>query len=338
MYRRLRFILSILAVALVLRHSGAAQSQSWQIVSGLPSSVAVADILVVSNAEIYVALRTQGVRRTTDGGANWQVLNSGIEGLNAVRLGRTGAGDIIVSAQGSTAGVFRLQSGQTWRHSDLPAVAVGLALNRRNEVVAYSQSIAYRSSDGDHFVRGPQVNTGLGQVLESSPAGDLYVGTEGAGVFRSADNGDSWQNIGDKVNGTAFGFSAHGDILYAERAAVWRYTGGTTWARSDTGLPNSPRVYSFVTSAAGQIFAGYSGAVYVSNDDGRSWQNYGVPGLPSTFIVASLARDAAGQLYAGAGENGGGLYRTSSGAVTAPVPPPVTPAKPGTPTNLRIVP
>ena len=92
MYRRLRFILSILAVALVLRHSGAAQSQSWQIVSGLPSSVAVADILVVSNAEIYVALRTQGVRRTTDGGANWQVLNSGIEGLNAVRLGRTAAG------------------------------------------------------------------------------------------------------------------------------------------------------------------------------------------------------------------------------------------------------
>ncbi len=229
---------------------------------------------------------------------------------------------MLVSAQGTTAGVFRLQSGQTWRRSDLPAVAVGLALNRRNEVVAYSQSIAYRSSDGDHFVRGPQVNTGLGQVLESSPAGDLYVGTEGSGVFRSADNGDSWQNIGDKVNGTAFGFSAHGDILYAERAAVWRYTGGTTWARSDTGLPNSPRVFSFVTSAAGQIFAGYPAPSTSRMTTAAAGRTTACRVFLPTFIVASLARDAAGTLYAGAGENGGGLYRTSSGGVTTPVPPP----------------
>lgn len=308
-----------------------ALAQVWEPLAGVPAGDRVQDILPVSDSDILVALRTDGVRRSSDRGTTWRSVNDGLEGTDVIRIGRTGAGDFLVSAIGSPGGVFRLQSSGTWKRTDLPAAPVGLVLNRRNEVIAYAQSSIFRSTDGDHFTRVVQVNTGLGQVLALAPDGRLYVGTEGVGVFRSSDDGDTWERIGDKVNGAAFGFGVHGDVLYAERAAVWRYSGGTTWVRSDTGLPNSPRIFSFATNTANQIFGGTTGgAVYVSNDDGRNWQPYG-SGLPSTFAAGTLKLDPSGFLYAGSGEGSGGLYRTSLSTVTK-----APPARPATPLNPRI--
>ena len=308
-----------------------AQEPSWVLIPAFSTAFRVQDMLFASESDIYIAGRTDGVIHSGDRGASWQQLTSGLGSADVVRIARLPSGAVLAAA-GGTGGVFRLQSDGSWRRSDLQTPTTGLVINRRNEAIAYSQSVVYRSTDGDHFTRVVQVNTGIGQVLARAPNGDLWAGTEGSGVFRSTDDGNTWQNAGDKVNGSAFGFSARGDVLYAERAAVWRYTGGTTWVHSDTGLPNSPRVFTFATNGAGQMFAGLSGgAVYVSDDNGQSWRRYS-SGLPATFVVGALGIDPAGVLYAGGGERGGGLYRTSASTGGAQ-----PPSKPPAPANLRIV-
>ena len=138
--------------------------------------------------------------------------------------------------------------------------------------VAQKQNVKTRVQQPDQGfweqTNGPQGGDGI--ALATNPSGQVFVGTQGGGVFRSTDNGEMWTGVNNGLTAT--------------------------------------NVRALAINSAGGIFAGTFGGVFRSTDKGDSWipVNNGLE-FPS---VISLAINANGDIFAGTFEGGGlSLYR-----------------------------
>ena len=120
-----------------------------------------------------------------------------------------------------------------------------------------------------------------GEILTfyAAPKGVLFAGTEGGGIFRSTDRGNSWTPVNTGLlyePGEGFtGVTAlvqKGDTLYAgTRDTLYASTdGGITWHR----VPNfrGPESISGIVVIGDRIYVGtLNTGVWYSDDDGNSW-------------------------------------------------------------------
>lgn len=120
-----------------------------------------------------------------------------------------------------------------------------------------------------------------GEILTiyAAPKGVLFVGTEGAGVFRSTDRGNSWIPVNTGLHyepGEGFtgvtAFAQKRDTFYAgtQDALHASTDGGNTWHR----VPNfrNPESISGIVVIGDRIYVGtLNTGVWYSDDDGNSW-------------------------------------------------------------------
>ena len=120
-----------------------------------------------------------------------------------------------------------------------------------------------------------------GEILTiyAASKGVLFVGTEGAGVFRSTDRSNSWTPVNTGLHyepGEGFtgvtAFAQKGDTFYAgTRDALHASTdGGNTWHR----VPNfrKPESISGIVVIGDRIYVGtLNTGVWYSDDDSNSW-------------------------------------------------------------------
>lgn len=146
--------------------------------------------------------------------------------------------------------------------------------------------------------------------LLSDSHGYLFAASSKAGVFRSADQGQTWvqvsagltalyvHSLATSVTGNLFaGTNTHG---------VFRsVNGGTTW--SPAGL-ETLSVLSLLASPAGLVFAGTNEGVFRSDDDGGTWLQVN-NGMTHRTVLA-LAIGHTGSILAGT--EGGGVYITNN--------------------------
>src|SRR5437660_3275848 len=92
---------------------------------------------------------------------------------------------------------------------------------------------------------GPQGGDGI--ALASNSSGQLFVGTQGGGVFRSTDNGEAWTGVNNGLTATNV------------RALA-------------------------INAATGHIFAGTFGGAFRSTDDANTWVQVN-NGLIATFVL-----------------------------------------------------
>jgi photosystem II stability/assembly factor-like uncharacterized protein len=170
----------------------------------------------------------------------------------------------------------------------------------------------------------PTTNSGAIAVDPSNPdvvylgTGEYQTGSRGAGVFRSADGGDTWDVfagssiVGTKVS-TLLVDPADAATVHVAGAGYHRTTdGGASWSNpldgDISGLvldPTNPQ----------RLMAGrQNDGVYRSLDGGASWDRLG-GGLPNdgvNRIVLSLAASDPDRVYVAIAQGGGmrGTYRT----------------------------
>ena len=185
-------------------------------------------------------------------------------------------------------------------------------------------------------------------ALTASPQfetdGTIFAGTDGAGIYRSTDRGDTWHGVSAGLGhrsiralavSPAFGTDA--TVFAGGPDGVYKSTDdGTTWKRTVDG-PANMRVLSLAVSPGfasdATVFAGVSDGLYRSTDGGSTWKRTteGLTGATVVSIEFSPAFERDSTVFAGMlGERvisylwgalryvtpPGGVFRSTDGGVT----------------------
>ncbi len=169
-------------------------------------------------------------------------------------------------------------------------------------------------------LNGPQ--GGIVSQIRGNSSGVLFMGSLGGGMFRSTDNGITWQQ---KVNGfpgpvfddgtVTFAIANDGDIFASSFTdGVYRSTNnGETWI--NTNFPNA-FIVTIVIDQNKRIYAGTGGGsgVFVSTNNGLNWIQKN-NGLPVPAQISAICLTQSGELYAGiASGNNTSVYRSTDNA------------------------
>ena len=154
------------------------------------------------------------------------------------------------------------------------------------------------SADGTWQPSGP--TGGYVWELEVSPDfqadGTIFAGTDGTGVFRSTDHGDTWQNVSKGLGHLSIrsvavsqAFGSDATVFAGGPDGVYKSVdAGETWQHSVEGLDN-PRVLALALSPVfasdSTAFAGTSVGLFRSIDGGNSWHQV-TDGLTRAAIVS----------------------------------------------------
>jgi len=239
---------------------------------------------LISRAEaagIIYAATSNGVFKTSNGGATWTPANAGLAGINVFSLAVDPATPATVYAGTFGNRVFKTtDGGEHW----LPAragfeddTALVLAIDPRHPATIYAGTTASSSASASSafFPGRGVIKSGTGAAgwiaasaglprsivtalaIDPSNPGVLYAGTSAAGVFRSTNAGLTWTaaNAGISASDISHLVVDPGNprVIYAglegcsagcaSPAGVFKsLDGGTSWASANVGLADDLQV------------------------------------------------------------------------------------------------
>ena len=160
-------------------------------------------------------------------------------------------------------------------------------------------------------------------IAEPEP-GTVLVGTCVRGIARSTDNATTWKPVDglDHISINTFASTAGGGILAATSGGLWRSNDqGLSWDQLDDepvyattpsgpGRPEGTTTFRLMQLRDGRTLAGTDGAGVWGRDGHSSWAPLGGAGL----AVHSLAETPTGSVLAGT--HGDGVIRSGDGGAT----------------------
>ncbi len=152
-------------------------------------------------------------------------------------------------------------------------------------------------------------------AIAVSQQGTIVAAARLSGIYRSADNGETWSAASSGLPPAASWIDSivadsHGHFFVSSWPYVWRSAdGGANWSPAGAGgVAPSP----LAMAPSGAIFGGGWGVVWRSSDEGVSWEHFTILGLDGS--VTALALGPSGPVYAGTGNNG--VYVSSNNGET----------------------
>ena len=338
------------------------RGETWRTLGPRPTGDAVE--LVITDAEeasssqvpftMYLALRDNGIFRSTDSGAHWRSLN---DGLTAKKISAMTAVEKTVFA-GTESGLYRLDSG-IWKKLPLHTVGAvcSLAVSGNNLYVGIGHELLVRLTSMElqqidhgnlHFTEifhstdlgasWTEIRLGSKHLRKTSPAG-ITVLARGKTLLalsyaqsRSIDDGQTWTEL--EVDQNFLGRSRLPAIMVDEityyKANFWgihRTTdGGASWHIFMDGMMGA--VIIDLVALNNRLYAHTGYEVYQSIDDGVSWKklwNHGqevVLNIPTTRISYESKLIPVGNvLYSlsGVGDNLSIFRLSTDGGMLIPV-------------------
>lgn len=243
----------------------AAASDSWR-QSGLAGMRVTVLKAIPGQPTLYAATLMQGVFSSHDNGNTWEAYGSGLPNAQLFAMAACASDSLFAGSWGQ--GVFRsFTATKVWTSA--------------------SQGIT------DPYI----------SALACS-AEYVFAGTNASGVFRSVNNGENWRPVnGGLSNLAVLSLAVIGDSLYAG-------TNSGVFASDDDGDSwqliglQGQRVYGFVLSPAGELWAGASSGVFRFSN--QAWTLVG----DMELVVYTLTKDSQGAIYAGTRDNR--VYRWES--------------------------
>lgn len=271
---------------------------------------------------VYAGSYGGSLFKSTNGGATWTTLNSGLSysgiscPVHELLVDLSNPATVYLGSYG--AGVFKsTDGGLSWTATtplDLNQYIVGLAIDPSspNKVFAATLFSILKSLDGG-LTWTPKTSglpsdifyiSGLG--LDPHSPNNLYVSTE-HGVYKSTDAGETWalanQGI-TNLNVTALAVDPYtSGVVYA---ATWvlgesnigylfkSTDGGANWVSA--GL--SPSFVNSITISQEGVFVASNGGVYRSTTGSSDWS------LINSGLNFAVATDSAGSIYVGTQSRG----------------------------------
>ena len=280
--------------------------ETWKPLGSRPQGHA-AGLVIVNEAQgnnshvhptMYLALRDEGIFRSTDVSGQWTLLGDGLMGRKISAV--VAIGDMVFA--GTDEGLYRLDSG---------------AWERLLEGVSgYIHSLAVAEGrlyvgTGPDFLALQQMGSKSTEVMQTMYNGNSSLNR----VFHSADLGTSWREITPIRSSLPIRARSGMSLLVAGKTVLAQSTtrfrsrdGGQTWA--DLGFDMDSFVLSGFPSAVGNentfYRAGPSG-IHRTTDGGESWHLF-MDGIVGTGILDLVAVN--NRLYA---RTKGGIVQSTDG-------------------------
>lgn len=275
----------------------------------------VGPIALNSDGDIFVST-LNGVFRSTNQGANWADVNYGLKGNYASALAVDKNDRLLAGTSGN--GVFlSFLYGDHWRefrNGFINSMVYSLIIVSNQTVCAGIDGGIFLTTDhGNNW----QQTLSMKYVVRSfarDKNGHVFASTTGAGIYRSSDEGLSWNRISDTnivSNSYQIIFDITGNIYACTARGVHRSTDNCqTW--STLGLYWDD-VYALVIGKNGYLFAGTRSNVQRSTNGGKFW-------IPCTIEyyqgdVHYLAVDKDGVIY-GASLHAGKMIKSTDNGDT----------------------
>jgi hypothetical protein len=287
-----------------------------------------------NHATLYAGTDSEGAFKSTDSGASWTAINSGLPDLtvNVLAIDPMTPSTLYASVYGD--GVFKsTDGGGHWAdiNSGLTYLQLlALAIDPTTPSTLYAGSFGsgvFKSTDGGgHWAAINNGLTGLDvNALAINPAtpATLYAGTL-TGAFRSTNGGASWTAIGlahgGGVNALAID-PAHPTIVYAASpGGVFRSSdGGSSWLSTNSGLTGVPISAFAIDPFNTDTLYGSSSShgVFTTSNSGGTWTaiNTGLTNLSVTALA--IDPTASSMVYAA---TQGGVFVLRAASTTPCVP------------------
>jgi photosystem II stability/assembly factor-like uncharacterized protein len=353
--------------------SGIARStdngNTWQVV---PSIITNAGEAIVSDNAIIVA-EDNFIWRSTDDGMSWDVVEqfaltgigsfarAGTKLFGAARTGIQTSTDNGASwnfepfsdgansfaSNGNT--IYLGSNSKVFKSTDFGATWIDMSTGLGNggiQALFYDGSILFAGTPAD--ASGIYRSTNGGKSWDPAAAGlpggktirslisfgaYIFAGTEGDGIYRSSDHGNTWTKT--DVNNSllahqlVFAFCTKDNALYAGADnGIYKSTdGGATFQRTLNGFPPNINVYAWsITASGGNVVAAVTvlfspsdalDGIFYSSDNGSTWHQATIPIEPTA--VTAVASDGSSLAYAalfGQSSSVKGLYKSTDAGVT----------------------
>ena len=192
---------------------------------------------------LFAGSNSQGLFRSEDNGETWIAFNNGLTDMRMRSVAINSLGDIFA---GTRKGLFfSNDNGDNWteRSNGIENEdVVSIFVTPEDSLLIGSFNGAYRSAD--HGATWTQfVMFDAIQSFNRNTANVLFGGSSGGFVYRSLDNGLTWQTAGDELTSATFLdllSMPSGDLLAAtiNYGIVRSSDNAGTWNHGDDGLPN----------------------------------------------------------------------------------------------------
>lgn len=259
------------------------------------------------------ALTSNSAYVSSDSGETWEPMRG--PSTPVLSIGEDLDGNVLA---GTFKGIYRQDTG-TNRWQEISDGIHSMRIERiqftaRGSILVLSLGECYRSTDaGDHWSEvtvdsGDYINSYAPILLTSS--GDLFLVASGSLLFRSKDDGVSWQHVDvptihypvngvtERVPGEILVATSHGDIFRSTDEA-------TSWSQVLSSPVSSP-IRWLGSDRSGHCYAVNDSAVLVS-DDGKIWKQTALDFGYGQFC--SMAVDNEDGVYLASTYNG--VYYTS---------------------------
>ena len=321
---------------------------SWNPVnSGLPlctgcspaRSVTVIALAIdpLNSSTLYTAT-SEGIVKSTDGGASWSSASSGLPVI-------TPGPPNLLPGKPHYVGIYSVVV-DPQNPSTVYAASSGLAVSSGTGLTVYARGGLFKSTDGgaswnlagSGLPESLQLGGRMILAIDPQNPGKLYAGTP-YGVFKSTDAGADWSPVNSGMppfqteapqfsNGPS---DFHADLIVIDPqqpdtvyaaisnalgSRVSKTTnGGASWSDAGSGLPDGTVVRSLQLDPLipATLYAATTAGVYKSTDGGTSW------GAANSGLIATLISDVAidprnsSTLYA---TTTSGLAKTTDGGRT----------------------
>ena len=272
---------------------------SWtQISTGIPvlsdnNYKRITGICKIGNT-LYISTFMQGVFKSTNLGASWVAVNNGLTDLNLLSIHVSGNTLFAGSYYG---GIFKsTDGGATWSAANhgYTNQEVNCFFQFGSKLYAGGSAGIFETMDnGDQWadanenLAGHIIGTGAKTVESVIIKGGeyLFAGTYMGRIYRSADNGTSWQAVGANIrsaaslpffwamvaNNTNVFVSTYDNILYT--SADW----GETW--TEVVIPFNFTSLSSMEVVDNRLYASFENGRFMYNTDnnGLSWELVNYP-------------------------------------------------------------
>lgn len=286
------------------------EGKNWICVNNGILNTFINCITVGNNGDVFTATGYYdgGVFRSTDNGDHWNILP--VPNNDIIVISTSLSGELIAGARvfpKSAPMFFSTDQGSNWhlRDSGLSANSIyEIAINNVGSIFTVTDSGLFVSTNNGNYWR--KVNSGFtyGCKICFDSSNNIFIGTYGTKIFRSLDNGQTWDEIFRFVSSTYSAYITdlivspsnhlYCSVFYSGGYGVYRSTdGGINWFLVSSTIPSNYLSHLAVNLQSEIFGVSDSGYVYRTTDDGSSW----ICGNSKVDYINDLVINSSGTLF-----------------------------------------